>query len=215
MTDGQLNVVLSGDGRVNAIAVGQLDAPANLRVAQQRLRPTPSVSISWDAATGTESYRVYRAAEGTSKFEPIGVSMETEYTDGTIELGLSYTYAVVTVAGGGILESERSDPLTVHVLDPTVTPPAAPTGLRLATSLQHDTFTLRLDKVKAASSYYVYRASSPDGPFTKVDATGSPWYTLYEAPSTPCCYAFSYRVVAVNDGGLSDPSTAVTVSLSP
>jgi len=68
--------------------------------------------------------------------------------------------------------------------------------------------------VKGTRLYYVYRASGPTGDFVRIDTTQTSEYTLFIAPSTPCCYDFRYRITAVNEGGLSSPSDAVRLTLS-
>ncbi|MFU8852062.1 fibronectin type III domain-containing protein [Micromonospora sp. SL1-18] len=211
VTDGQMNFTFSGDGRINAIGIAHISPPTDLQVDVTRLRPSPSVSLAWKPAAGAGRYNIYRKLGGQSEFTRIGASSDNAYTDKAVELGFTYTYAI-TAVGDSIIESAKSTPVTVDVIDRSVEPPSAPVGLTLEESIKHDTFTLQWQRVKHAREYHVYRANGAEGSFSRIDTMSSTSYTLYIAPSTGCCYDFYYRVVAVNDGGLSGPSNVVHVS---
>lgn len=213
VADGQLNFVFGRDGRVNAIAIAQISPPTGLSVGAERLWPTQSVALTWNAVPGVSGYNVYRKRSDDSDFQRIATTTDPGYTDQAVELGLEYDYAI-SALGAGIVESETTAPLPVKVFDSSVTPPAAPTGLTVQKSVQHDTFTLQWGNVKGARLYYVYRASGTTGDFVRIDTTQTSEYTLFIAPSTPCCYDFRYQVTAVNEGGLSSPSDAVRLTLS-
>lgn len=213
VADGHLNFAFGRDGRVNAIAIAQISPPTGLSVGGERLWPTQSVALTWDAVPGVSGYGVYRKRSDETNFQRIATTTDPEYTDQAVELGLEYDYAI-SALGAGILESDTTAPLPVQIFDESVTPPAAPAEVTVAKSIQHDTFTLQWPNVKGARLYYIYRASGTAGNFVRIDTTQASEYTLFIAPSTPCCYDFSYRVTAVNEGGLSSPSDAVRLSLS-
>ncbi len=213
VSDGQMSFVFGRDGRVNAIGIAQISAPAGVRVGSERLRPTPSVALAWDASPEARSYNIYRKRNDESNFHKIASSAGAAYTDSTVELGLTYEYAI-SAQGAGIIESAQSAPLPVNVFDESVPPPPVPADLRLETSIVHDTFTLRWQKVSSARQYYIYRADGAAADFIRIDTAQAAEYTLFIAPSTPCCYDFQYRVVAVSDGGLSGPSDAVRLTSS-
>lgn len=213
VADGQMNFVFGRDGRANAIAIAQIAPPTGLSVTAERLWPTQSVALTWDAVPGSSGYNVYRKRSDESDFQRIATTSDPGYTDQAVELGLEYDYAI-SALGAGIVESEMTTPLPVKILDESVTPPATPAGLTVQKSIQHDTFTLQWGNVKGARLYYIYRASGTAGDFVRIDTTQASEYTLFIAPSTPCCYDFRYRVTAVNEGGLSSPSDEVRLSLS-
>jgi fibronectin type 3 domain-containing protein len=209
--DGQLNFAFGGsNARVNAIAIAQVAAPTDLHLAAERLRPAPSVSLAWEPVAGAAGYDVYRTADGHSDFTQIASTSDTSYVDEHADLGYTYTYAVTAVADA-IVESAQAPPLTVNVYDESLPPPTTPTGLTLNASTQHDTFTLSWAKSQDARQYYLYRAAGDQGTFERIDTVAAQKYVLYIAPSTPCCYDFSFRVVAAGDGGRSAPSEAVRV----
>lgn len=213
VADGQMNFVFGRDGRANAIAIAQISPPTGLSGSAEQLWPTPSVVLTWDAVTDVSGYNVYRKRSDETTFQRIATTSDPRYTDQAVELGLEYDYAI-SALGAGIIESETTTTLPVKVFDESVTPPAAPAGLTVQKSIQHDTFTLQWPKVKGARLYYVYRASGSTGDFVRIDTALASEYTLFIAPSTPCCYDFRFRVTAVNEGGLSNPSDLVRLSLS-
>ena len=89
VTDGQMNMTFSGDGRVNGIIIGSVAAPENVK-AQADLE-LMQVNLSWDAVDGAVSYNVYRNVGDV--VQKIGSSDSTGYIDKDVELLGSYTYS--------------------------------------------------------------------------------------------------------------------------
>jgi len=201
--DGQLNISFGDNRRVNAIEVFAIATPTGLRLADRTVSASPSVSLAWDAVDGAASYVVYRADAGSSVFIPVGRSGAASYVDASVELGLSYVYAVSQVSAVGI-ESGRSAPLTVAVKDEAAPAPAAPANLRLESALRGAT-TIQWGAVGGALLYYVYAADAPGGPFARVATTAE---ARYVDTTTGASHRY-YQVVAVSAGGLSTPSAAL------
>ncbi len=77
-----------------------------------------SVSISWTAAIGAASYRVYRSGDGLY-FVPIGDTPSTTFTDVTAAADTSYFYKVHSVAEGIVSAESNADfATTVIFTDP-------------------------------------------------------------------------------------------------
>ncbi|WP_166240550.1 alpha-amylase family glycosyl hydrolase [Paenibacillus turpanensis] len=66
-----------------------------------------SVSLSWDAVTGADSYYVYRAAIEGGMLVKVGTAAGTSYTDANVTNGLKYYYTVTAVQGTG--ESQTTE----------------------------------------------------------------------------------------------------------
>ncbi|HXV85077.1 MAG TPA: fibronectin type III domain-containing protein, partial [Gemmatimonadales bacterium] len=116
------------------------DVPANLAVSQLTLT---SVRITWDAASGAETYVLERAdANNPGVFNPVGGALSTNtYDDTGLTSGLNYSYRVAAAAAG--LTSDYAGPVSIA------------TGLKAATLSGNVTAsrTLRADTVYTLSGY--------------------------------------------------------------
>jgi fibronectin type 3 domain-containing protein len=205
ITDGQLNVALRNDGRVNALVITPIATPQALRVSGLTVLPESSVSLAWDAVDRATSYRVYRAPAGSADFTRVGGVSGLAFTDETVRLGDSYTYAVTSVFASGA-ESGRSATADVTVVDPEVTAPAAPIELHLITATT-TARTLAWQPADGAVRYRVERADVAVG--AAYEVIGEVEGTRFVDETLPASTA-SYRVVALNAGGLSPASAPVT-----
>jgi len=138
-------------------------------------------------------YRVYRSPKG-SPFggTPLATTTATTYTDSTVpKTGGAYVYEVRAVDKAGNQSAGSAD-VSVTTVDRTA--PAQVTGVKVTVGAS----TLRLDwnAVDDAFSYSVYRASAPEGPYTKIVwAVGDTYYTDVTADIKQRAY---YRVTAVD-----------------
>jgi fibronectin type 3 domain-containing protein len=60
VSDGQLTVAASRDGRLNAIEIVPVTPPSGLHVVDTTLVPDASVELAWNAVPGSTGYVVYR-----------------------------------------------------------------------------------------------------------------------------------------------------------
>jgi len=77
------------------------------------------VNLSWDAPTGTdqiEGYNVYRAIDGSSSYQIVNPSLDTQtnYSDTTVSSGVTYDYYVESVDASQV-SSAPSTVLTISV----------------------------------------------------------------------------------------------------
>jgi fibronectin type 3 domain-containing protein len=76
------------------------------------------VNLSWDAPTGASvsGYNVYRAVAGSSSYEQVNPTLDTEtsYTDNTVSGGVTYDYYVESVDSSDV-SSAPSSVLTISV----------------------------------------------------------------------------------------------------
>jgi fibronectin type 3 domain-containing protein len=79
-----------------------------------------AVNLSWDAPTSSPDpvagYEVYRAPSGSTMYQLLNSSVETatNYSDTTVEDGLSYDYIVESVDASGN-ESAPTSPVAVSI----------------------------------------------------------------------------------------------------
>ncbi|WP_105973004.1 PA14 domain-containing protein [Streptomyces geranii] len=138
-------------------------------------------------------YRIYRRLNGSSfPGTPLATTTATTYTDSAIpNTGDTYAYEVRAHDKAGNQSAGSAD-VTVTTADKT--PPAQVTGVKVTVGAS----TLRLDwnAVGDAFSYSVYRASAPQGPYTRIVwAVGDTYYTDVTANIKQRAY---YRVTAVD-----------------
>ncbi|WP_285857784.1 rhamnogalacturonan lyase family protein [Neobacillus cucumis] len=207
--DGQMNFAFSGDGRVNAIEIFPMTTPTGLTLTEKKLYPDTSVSLKWDQLNGAESYNIYRKADGDASPTKVGSSSTPEFIDETVQLGFKYEYTVSQVNESGI-ESGKSTPINVALVDETKALPESPTSLTLVNSTDKSiSFTWK--GAEDALMYYVYRAKSSQGPFERVGISNNGEFTDQSISPTRHYY---YRVSAVSLGGISDPSNSIETPIT-
>lgn len=197
VTDGQLNVVVSGQtAHLNGLEITSiLTGPSGLTLDDLSIEgATGSVDLSWTGTADAASYRVYR--DGGSGPELIGETDGLTLTDADARVGATYTYTVTAVTAADV-ESVPSVGLVVEIVDPEVAPPAAPSGLTVP-DVGKTSVDLSWDAVDGALFYGVYRAESTEGEETLLGFADSPAFTDTDLLTT---VPFYYRVTAFNAGG--------------
>ncbi|RAU93301.1 polysaccharide lyase family 8 super-sandwich domain-containing protein [Paenibacillus sp. YN15] len=164
---------------------------------------TPSsITLAWNAVAGATEYRLYRAEAVGGPFVSLtGLEPgETAFTDTGLQSGVNYFYKAAALNAAGI--SEDSAVLSAW----TVTGP--PSGIAVDNH-SGTSITLSWPSVPGATGYLVYRSTAKSGPFTTL--TANPVAGLSYTDSTALGgINYYYRVAAVNEGGVSEPSAAVT-----
>ncbi|MGF0118616.1 fibronectin type III domain-containing protein [Promicromonospora sp. Marseille-Q5078] len=188
---------------VEAATSGPLDpavAPAGVRATEVS---AAAFTLDWEPVDGAETYQVYRRDSGGA-FAPVGTTTEPGFTDDTISASVaSYDYAVAAVNELG--ESEQSESVTVPL--PV---PAPPTDLRVGR--QGATFTgLVWTSGGGATEYRVLRSEAGGEP---QEVGVAKVHTTYDRDLEPGT-EYTYRVVAVNAAGTSEPSVALEASTLP
>ena len=150
-----------------------------------------SISLSWNAAAGAESYNVYRGTE------LIGSVTTTTFVDDELLPYTNYCYTVTSVAGN--VETEHSAQACATTPD---LPVVAPTGLT-AEALSHTTIGLSWTAAANAMSYNIYR----DGELLTNVTTTTYTDNNLEAETEYC-----YSVTSVRNGNESSESSEVCVT---
>lgn len=209
VTDGQLVISFSDDARINAVEIVPISMVTSLEVSEVSLGQDSYVGLNWDSMDAAQTYDVFRKAEGEDRFTFIGNTSESSYTDVTPEIGYTYTYAVSPITDLDI-ESERSNEVTVTMIDEAVSLPRSPTGLKLVDVSVEEEVTFSWNKVNDAEYYYVYRTRfhedqlpNVEESFEKIGVTDELTFTDENIGSSNPYY---YVVMAVNEGGISEAS---------
>ncbi len=172
-----------------------------------------SVTVNWSGSSGV--YDVYRTENGcNSGFTKIANDAAgSSLADTNVANGFTYYYQVAAQPSGN--EACASAPSTCLSVTPAAapcTPPAAPTGLT-ATPAGQTQVNLSWNPVAGATSYNVYRSTTPGGPYTPV---GSSATTSFSNTGLTCNTAYYYVVRAANsptcESGNSNQATATTAA---
>jgi fibronectin type 3 domain-containing protein len=175
--------------------------------APTNLQATPTCSnivLTWNAASGATSYRVYRHTSNSSgSATHIASPATNSFTDNTAALGTTYYYWVRTQSDcslSGYSTVSSTSRLTV---------PAAPTGLSTFGS-GCSGVQLTWNSTPGATSYRVYRSlSNSSGTATLIASPGTNSYLDSAATANVLYY---YWVRANNSCGLGNYSASVTGS---
>lgn len=153
-----------------------------------------SFSVSWDAVTGADGYRVYLDSTKYGSDVTSGTSLSISGRSS----GTSYSVEVAAYNSSG--EGEKSTGIDVLTL------PTAPTGLTTDT-ITTTGFTLTWNGVTGATGFRVYKDSQQEG-----DDTASTSIAITGLASGT---AYSFEVSAYNDTNEGDKSVALDVETLP
>ena len=207
VTDGQLNIEIGDDGRVNGIEIMPLTQIEAFEIEETSLSPDTYVKLKWVEAEEAEKYNIYRKKDD-GDYTQIDDTTDTQYMDKSVELSYTYTYAVTLVTESGV-ESKKSNEVVAEIFDDSQSTPNQPEGLSLENA-EEDHVTFSWDATDDAVRYYVYRTrfDQDDYPdyevdYKKIGETDNPHFTDESIATTRNYY---YAVRAVGEGGLSEMS---------
>lgn len=148
-----------------------------------------SVALSWKKVSGADSYTIYRATSKTGKYSKVKTVTTTSYTNKSLTSGKKYYYKIVAnrKVGDGTVTSAASSIVSVTPVLEKVT------GLK-ASVASYNSIKLTWNKVKEASSYYVYRSTTKSGSYKKIATVSGTTYTHKKLTTGKNYY---YKVVAV------------------
>ena len=207
VADGQLTIGFTGTGvgaYVNGVEVRPVIPAAPANVAVERVSWN-AVELTWTAVDDAAAYRVLRAEvlDGAAgDFAQVGETADAGYTDTDVAEGASYAYAVEAVSAYDRVSARSASVLSGEI--PALVAPAAPTGLAVA-QVTGAGVALSWPAVTGADEYVIERAGA-DGVFAEIAVVTTRSHT--DAVDTS--QAWTYRVIARNQAGASDPSGAVT-----
>ena len=149
------------------------------------------VVLSWNAVEGAASYQVYRTTGSNTEFEKIATVTGTTYKDTSAVVGTKYYYkvrAIGTNGSYGAFSYEKA--AKAKCAAPVVT-----AGNNASTGK----ITLKWKAVKGATKYEIYRATSKNGTYTKLNTISG---TSFTNTSANAGYSYYYKVRAIDKNGV-------------
>jgi fibronectin type 3 domain-containing protein len=200
------------------------DTPAGV---QAEAGSSGSISVSWNAVTGADSYKVFYGTSASSIDSPAGAVTGTSYTHSGLEANTTYYYRIKAVNSAG--ESGESSPVSATTQasggNGGTTTPGVPTGVT-ATAYSDTSVFVTWNAEPNAVSYRVYyenpNASSP----AKTLSTGGGWEgeTGYYVENLTLSTTYNFYVTSLYwdsaanrqaESDYSSPASAATMSEPP
>lgn len=162
---------------------------------------TGKPSLSWDKVSGAKEYKVYRATSKSGEYKLIKTTTSTSYKDTSAKVDDDYWYRVDVVGKTDGTDNKKESPVKIHT---TCAKPSA--SIKLSSNKPK----LSWKEVEGTTKYYVYRATSKSGKYTKVKTTTSLSYTDTSAKKGKTYY-YKVKAVASNSSANSAYSTVVKI----
>ncbi|HEY3330625.1 MAG TPA: hypothetical protein VGK19_11425 [Capsulimonadaceae bacterium] len=168
-----------------------------------------TVTLGWDPSAGATSYKVYRSTSSTTETYYDSAST-TSYTDTAVTNGTAYFYKVSAVNPGG--DSGLST-------EATATPLAIPAKPVVTATGGTQKIDLGWDGVVGASTYNVFRGTTPGGespnPINPAPLQAPGYCDSPLADGTTYYYTVRAANIAGELGPISDEVSAVTAPATP
>jgi fibronectin type 3 domain-containing protein len=163
-----------------------------------------SVSLTWDAVGGANGYNVYRSDSENGTYTRVNHSTISGagYTDTGLDPLTEYYYKVSATAFE--LEGILSSSVSCTTLKP------APSNVQL-TSVTDGSINFTWDAINDASGYNIYRSSSVDGIYTRINSSMITQVS-YADTGLSSNTNYHYKVSAVTDDIESAQSSVLSVA---
>lgn len=170
-----------------------------------------SIELAWSNTAGESSYRLERSTEGGAsgwtQVTIIGQNV-TGFTDSALSAATTYFYRVIAVRGG-----VDSVPSAVASATTTLDPPAMPFSL-FAQASSASEIVLTWSDVATETGYRIERSDDGGTGWATIGTAGEDVTSFTDTGLAPGT-GYAYRVIAINAGGESVPSTpAFTTTIS-
>lgn len=162
----------------------ELTAPEAVTGIQIRPTSSTSLTLSWTASAGADSYEVWQSTKVDTGYKLLDTTAQTTYTAKKLKANTVYYYKLAACASETELRSEESSPLSMK------TGMVAPT--KLTASAKKKVVTLSWKKVSGAASYQIYRKTGSG----KYELTATVKSTSWKDKTVKNNKKYTYRIRA-------------------
>ncbi|MCO5388640.1 MAG: hypothetical protein NHB14_25850 [Desulfosporosinus sp.] len=153
------------------------------------------IYLDWASVSDASSYYIYRATSSSGTYTKINTVTTTSFTDTDLSDDTTYYYKIKAVNSSetsaySSIVSETTDEYDALSVPDDLT----------ATVESSSEIYLDWDSVSDASSYYIYRATSSSGTYTKIDTVTTTSFTDTDLSDDTTYY---YKIKAVNSSETS------------
>ena len=171
------------------------DSSDNGKIEAPKLNKTSSaynsIKVTWSPVTKAEKYQVYRKVN-KGKWKAVKYVTGTSYTDKNVKAGNTYCYTVKacrTVDGKQVYSTYNTKGVSGKLT----------TSISLKTKSRKVTISWK--KTKSAAGYYIYRASSAKGKYSKIKKVTSGKTLKYTDKKVKKGKTYYYKVVPYGKNG--------------
>ena len=158
--------------------------------------------LSWDKVSGAKEYKILRAESQNGEYQLLTTTTSTSYTDTTAEFDKDYWYQVDVVGSKSGTDNTTDAAVKVHT---TCAKPS------VSVKLSSKKPKVSWKPVEGATKYYVYRATSKSGKYTKVaTVTDATSYTDKKAKKGKTYY-YKVKAIAANSAANSAYSSVKSI----
>ena len=167
-----------------------IEIPAAIEADFSLEKTDAGVTLSWAAVDGVAKYRVFRKAEGETKFTALAKITGTSYTDKTVEAGKTYFYYVRCMDDTGAyigIYNETGKSITIEAV----------TQADFTVESDSEGVKISWNAVDGAAKYRVMRKAEGETKFTaisKISATSYIDKTVEEGKT----YTYTVRCIDAN-----------------
>ncbi len=164
--------VLSGDTKIKSVYSTKIAAVTKLKKPSITVKSNGihSVKISWKTVPRGNEYQVYRATSKNGTYKKIKSFKKTmTYIDKNLKSGKRYYYKIKVVSADSKVKSVYSSSSSAKAILKTPTIKVKKMG--------SDKVKVTWSKVSNAKNYTIYRATSKNGTYKKVDTTKKTYFT--------------------------------------
>jgi fibronectin type 3 domain-containing protein len=146
------------------------------------------IRVSWPAATGATSYKLYRATSQAGAYTLIATTplLQLDITTGSTAV-LWFKVAASNASGDSVLSTEDSGFAGV----------AAPTGVAASDGTFADHIAVTWNAVGGATSYKIFRSATSNGTYTQIDTSATANYDDFSVAAG----TFFYKIKTTTGAG--------------
>ncbi|WP_426350365.1 leucine-rich repeat protein [Alloiococcus sp. CFN-8] len=182
------------------------NCPRSPEVSISNVASNGKIKLAWGAVDGASEYIIYRSTSKSGSYTKLKTTSKTSYTDTSAKAGVTYYYKVKAVSSSNSSATSEFSSIVSSICD-LARPTVKSSNVSSSGKIQ-----LTWKAIDGASKYYVYRATSKNGQYTKLADTKKTSYTDTSAKTANTYY---YKVIAAHskNSGANSASSSIVSSI--